>query len=107
MRTRSLTCAAAVPLLPLLAGCAEKAAQGDDAAATTAATPAPRAPFEVAVTARNYTFDGLPDTLAAGPTTIRLTNGGPMPEHHHVNITRLHHRQARDGQDAGGRRRLR
>jgi hypothetical protein len=77
----------AAALLPLLPACAEKPAAGDDAA-PPAAAPAP-APRELTVNAHNYTFDGLPDTIPAGATTIRLTNGGPAPEQHHVNIIQL------------------
>lgn len=41
---------------------------------------------EVTITARDFAFDA-PDTLAAGPTVIRLVNQGP--EMHHVALARL------------------
>ena len=50
-----------------------------------AAVLAPAAPV-VTVTARDFAFEA-PDTIAAGPTTIRLVNLGP--DLHHVSLIRL------------------
>ena len=52
------------------------------AAAALAPAPAP----VITVTARDFAFEA-PDTIAAGPTTIRLVNRGP--DLHHVALVRL------------------
>jgi uncharacterized cupredoxin-like copper-binding protein len=81
---------ALIAAVPALTACAEKSASGDAADAALSDSPAAaKAPRQLDVVAHNYTFDGLPDTLEAGATTIRLTNGGPAPEMHHVAIIRL------------------
>ena len=51
-----------------------------------AAMLAPSAPPVVTVTARDFAFEA-PDTIAAGPTTIRLVNRGP--DLHHVALIQL------------------
>jgi len=51
-----------------------------------AAVLAPSAAPVVTVTARDFAFDA-PDTIAAGPTTIRLVNRGP--DLHHVALVQL------------------
>lgn len=42
---------------------------------------------EVEVTATDYSFDGLPDTLPAGPTSLELSNEGA--EIHHMVVARI------------------
>jgi hypothetical protein len=77
----SLRHVALLPMLAALGACA-----GGDKPAEAAATAAPAAPPVVEVTANDYAFQ-MPDTLAAGVTTFRLTNHGQ--ELHHVILIKL------------------
>jgi uncharacterized cupredoxin-like copper-binding protein len=64
---RNLLAAVAV-LMTLAAGC------GDDEAQTSS----PAGPGRVEVTAVDYAFEGVPETLEAGETTFVLTNEGEV-----------------------------
>lgn len=77
---------AAATVLATLAAACTPAESGDAGAVKQFAAEPPAAIREVTITARDFAFDA-PDTLAAGPTTIRLVNQGP--EMHHVSLARL------------------
>ncbi len=71
------------PILALAAACS----QGDKQAAdSTAATPERAAPAVINLRATDYAFEA-PETVAAGPTWVRMTNDGK--EFHHVVIIQL------------------
>ncbi len=62
----------------VLLGCQSS---GDEAATQNA-------PYVVGVTASDYTYRGVPDSIPSGWTTLQLRNEGT--ETHHVGLARLH-----------------
>lgn len=77
-RVIAVACLAAIAAL-------SSACSSDDDAADTTTTEAPLEVTTISVTAKNYEFEGVPDTIAAG-STISLTTAADSEPHEFVAV---------------------